>query len=206
MASNNYIYKMSNAGGMSTVTRYTDMLAGNTTWNPWEPAGAYDALASVTVPSGGAANVTFAGIPTGYKHLQLRSISRGTDAGSSRLEMRVNGDSGSNYAFHYIYGNGSSAFADGYANQNLILFNRITGAGSLANTFGAQVMDILDYSNTSKFKTFRAITGFDENGAGEIQFNSGLWQSTSAITSISFTAESASSFAQHSTFALYGIK
>ena len=72
MPSNNYIYKMSNAGGMSTVTRYTDMLAGNAVWNPWEPQGAYDALSTVTVPAGGVATITFAGIPNTYKHRQLR--------------------------------------------------------------------------------------------------------------------------------------
>ena len=35
--------------------------------------GNYDALATVTVPSGGLSSITFAGIPTtGYSHLQIR--------------------------------------------------------------------------------------------------------------------------------------
>lgn len=165
----------------------------------------YESIMTVPVGSGGA-TISFTSIPATYKHLQIRSISRGTDAGSSRLEMRFNGDSGSNYSFHYMYGNGANAFADGYATQSLILLNRISGAGTLGSVFGAEIMDILDYADTNKYKTVRAITGFDENGAGEIQVNSGSWRSTSAITSISLTAESGSNFAQYSHFALYGIK
>jgi hypothetical protein len=167
--------------------------------------GDYESIATTVVGSGGA-TISFTSIPSTFKHLQLRAIARGADSGSSRLEMRVNSDSGSNYAFHYMYGNGSSTFADAYANQPQMLFNRISGAGSLANVFGAQIMDILDYANTNKFKTFRALTAFDENGSGEMQVNSGLWRSTSAINAISITAEGGANLAQYSHFALYGIK
>ena len=165
----------------------------------------YESIQTALVGSGGG-TISFTSIPATYKHLQIRSISRGTDAGSSRLEMRINGDTGSNYSFHYMYGNGSSAFADGYATQSNILLNRIAGAGTLGSVFGAEIMDILDYADTNKYKTVRAITAFDENGAGEIQVNSGSWRSTSAITSITFTAESGSNLAEYSHFALYGIK
>jgi hypothetical protein len=34
---------------------------------PWSPEGAHDALATVTL-SASAASITFAGIPSGYKH------------------------------------------------------------------------------------------------------------------------------------------
>lgn len=67
-----YIYKMSNAGGMSTVTRYTDMLAGNSFWNPWSPSTDYDSIATTTVGAGGAASITFSSIPSTYQHLQIR--------------------------------------------------------------------------------------------------------------------------------------
>jgi len=167
--------------------------------------GDYESIATTVVGSGGG-TISFTVIPSTYKHLQLRAIARGADAGSSRLEMRVNSDSGSNYAFHYMYGNGANVFADSATSQPQMLFNRISGAGSPANVFGVQIMDILDYANTNKFKTFRALTAFDENGAGELQVNSGLWQSTSAINAISITAEGGANLAQYSHFALYGIK
>lgn len=210
MASNNYIYKMSNAGGLSNITRYVDMLAGNTTWNPWEPAGAYDALATVTVPSGGAANITFAGIPSGYKHLQLRGISR-TDrvTATDFLLLRLNSDSTSaNYTSHNLFGTGSGtptsqASVGNKAGEYLAL---VSSAGDTASVFGGTVIDILDYASTSKYKTTRALSGYDSNGSGLIGLDSGLWLNTAAVNSVTLLPALGSNFAQHSTFALYGIK
>jgi hypothetical protein len=208
MASNNYIYKMSNAGGMSTVTRYVDMLAGNTTWSPWEPAGAYDALATITVPSGGAATIEFAGIPTGYKHLQIRGIYRPASAASPPYNtfFRVNSDSGSNYSRHFLSGDGASASASGQASQAYGWLPYHLGSNSLANTFNSVVIDVLDYSSISKNKTIRSIGGYDANGSGYIQLVSSAWLSTSAITSYSIFTGNLGSFAQFSSFALYGVK
>jgi hypothetical protein len=207
MASNNYIYKMSNAGGLSNITRYVDMLAGNTTWNPWEPAGAYDALASVTVPSGGAASVTFAGIPTGYKHLQIRGIIRSTNAGTDgNARLRFNSDTGTNYRFHFLGGSGSGS---GYAGDSGAVSFGYAGLSSAASStsgvMGVQVIDVLDYANTAKNKTVRVLTGVENNGSGFIELDSSLWINTSAITSVSIFFTSGS-IAQNSTFALYGVK
>jgi hypothetical protein len=44
------------------------------------PFGAYDSLATVTL-SADAASVTFAGIPSGYKHLQIRAIHKPSTSG-----------------------------------------------------------------------------------------------------------------------------
>jgi len=79
-------------------------------------------------------------------------------------------------------------------------------AGSLAaNIYAVSVIDILDYANTSKNKTIRALDGMDANGSGQVILNSGLWINTAAITSVTLQA-SASSFTTASHFALYGIK
>lgn len=174
----------------------------------WAPAGAYDALATVTVPSGGAATIDFAGIPTGYKHLQIRMLTRNTGAFNSfdPTYIRFNGDSGTTYASHYLVGGGSSAVAGAVTSTNQ-MFAGITNYGNTtANVFSTQIIDILDYGNVSKNKTIRALSGVDCNGSGEIWFSSGLWQSTSAVTSISIIARTAGVFAQYSQFALYGVR
>jgi hypothetical protein len=80
-----------------------------------------------------------------------------------------------------------------------------TGANSTANVFGAGVLDLLDYASTSKFKTVRALNGRDVNGSGFIFFESGLYQSTTAVSQIAITC-SAGNFAEYSSFALYGCK
>ena len=176
--------------------------------NLWQPQGAYDALSTVTVPSGGVASIQFAGIPNTYKHLQIRAISRSATAGTGNQEllMRYNGSSSNYYRMHQVYGDGASAAASVNAStaENTPFY--VPTAGQTANVFGAAVIDILDYANTNKNKTVRSLTGFDLNGSGVIILRSGLWMDTSAVTSISLTADASGTIAEHSQFTLYGIR
>jgi len=176
------------------------------------PVGAYDALATVTL-SAATSTITFAGIPSGYKHLQLRYCvqdNRGT-FNDSLLLVRVNSDSGSNYAIHYVRGNGSTTEATGNANQTG-WNNLVTTASAASNNLAVGVMDILDYANTNKNKTMRLLSGFDNNNSGTgsvglIYLYSGLWMNyVDAITSISISSNLGSALNQHTTFALYGVK
>jgi hypothetical protein len=179
--------------------------------NLWQPEGAYDSLATVTVPSGGVATITFAGIPTGYKHLQLRALARTNRASATGdyFNMNFNSDSGSNYTGHYLYGNGTTAYsgANGASITTAYLVNA-TAAGATANSFAANIVDFLDYSNTSKNKTMRSLIGIQNNGSGDesINFNSALWMSTAAINTITITSGTGSTIQQYSSFALYGVK
>lgn len=172
----------------------------------WEPAGAYDALAAVTVPSSGATSISFTGIPTGYKHLQLRILGKQTGAGPNQpLLFRINGSTGS-YAVHNVNGNGSTAAAQGYANEADIFFaDQMANSSQATDIYSAFIIDILDYANTNKFKTVRGLGGYDANGSGRIALNSALFQSTNAITTITFTPNSGN-FSVNSSFALYGVK
>jgi hypothetical protein len=72
--------------------------------------------------------------------------------------------------------------------------------------FGSIVVDILEYANTSKLKVVRGLSGNDANGLGGTSISSTLWNSTSAINSITFEADAGKNFIQNSQFALYGIK
>lgn len=198
---------MSNAGGMATVTRYTDMLAGNNTWNPWEPQGAYDALATVVVPSGGVASINFAGIPTGYKHLQLRVLARNTNASDYGAGVRFNSDSSGSYVqYHQVYSDGGGVgVGTGATSANNMEWLYMPGTNRASNIYGSYIIDILDYASTTKNKTIRNIGGFDANGAGYAIIRSHLWVNTSAVTSINLFLGSGN-FTQHSQFALYGVK
>lgn len=174
----------------------------------WAPAGAYDALATVTVPSGGVASVTFAGIPTGYKHLQIRALGRTNRSGVNQdpFKMVVNGDTGSNYTNHFLNGDGSSASS--FADTPISFMAAYTAAATTATSgvFGSVVIDLLDYADTNKYKTIRSLGGFDSNGSGAITLTSGFWRSTSAITSIVISPQIGSSWNEYSQFALYGVK
>ena len=166
----------------------------------------FDSIATVTVGSGGASSIEFTSIPGTYQHLQVRAVLRSNLASASdTLLVRLNGDTGSNYAYHRLRGDGASATADAGTSTTSITMARFPGADITASVFGAGVIDILDYASTTKNKTTRTLDGSDRNGSGFIYLDSGLWMSTSAVTSITLIPTSGS-WVQHSTAALYGIK
>ncbi len=202
MANNNQIYKMSNAGGFKSLNRYYDMLAGNTTWNPWSPDGAFDALATTTL-SATTSTITFAGIPNTYKHLQIRFAALpATGGGSQRIRCQFNSDTGNNYATHLLFGSGTAVASAAGSSINQISVSSILGN---SNTPNVGVLDILDYSSTSKYKTTRCLSGVDTNGGGEVAFTSGLWMNTAATTAISLYYDGVN-LAQYSQFTLYGVR
>lgn len=186
-------------------------ISGNLT-PPWAPYGAYDALSTVTVPSGGVASITFAAIPQGYKHLQVRHscISNRTTFAIEDLTIRFNGDTGANYSYHLLRGNGSTAAAGAAANASFVYLDVASGT-SVSNYFGVGVTDILDYADTSKFKTTRSLTGIDTNGSvagefGRVALQSGNWRNTVAINSMVISPLNGTQFNQHSQFTLYGVR
>lgn len=170
-------------------------------------AGDFESIATVTVGSGGAANVEFTSIAADWTHLQVRAIHHGTTTSSNQPAIKLTFNSvTSNYAWHGLEGSGTSAYAYAMGASTDAIYIYSTPANTYsASTFGAHIIDILDYANTNKYKTVRSLGGEDDNGKGYISFNSGLHQSTSAITSIKFTP-ALGNFSQYSHFALYGIK
>jgi hypothetical protein len=182
------------------------IMASQISGHLWSPEGAYDALATVTL-SATTASVTFAGIPTGYKHLQIRMLSRTTRAiTNDTLEVTFNGDTtASNYARHVLYGDGASAAAVGTTSNSDI--GTTAGASCTASVFGANVIDILDYANTNKTRTVRYLAGFDNNGSGQVRLGSTLYLGTSALNTIKIDAATGGgSFVQYTQLALYGVK
>ncbi len=168
----------------------------------------FESIATTTVGSGGAANVEFTSIPSTYTHLQIRFIARTARASETddNLALQINSNTGSNYAWHQLSGNGTAASAAADSSIANIRCGRLTGANAGASTFGVGVIDILDYTNTNKYRIIRSLSGQDNNGNGFATLFSGLYQSTTAITSIKlFSQTGANNFAQYSHFALYGI-
>lgn len=167
--------------------------------------GSYESIATI-VPSGSTNTVTFSSIPQTYKHLQLRLLQKDNySANANASNMRFNGDSTTNYWVHRMYGNGTSASADNY--QSTSLGDLYASANSGASVFGVNITDVLDYTNSNKYKTVRTLCGYDSNGNGQATYISGLWNSTAAVTSISFTiGGSGINWNANSSFALYGIK
>jgi hypothetical protein len=184
-----------------------NIIAGTLSTGVAPVTGSYESIATVTVGSGGAADIEFTSIPGTYTHLQIRQISRTNRAvGLTYLKMQFNGAAGTAYSYHAVYGTGASAGTDFTANDAHISLLRSTGTSATSGIFGAMVIDILDYADVNKYKTTRTLGGADLNGSGEIILQSGLWRNSNAITSIKFTDATGSNFVQYTEFALYGIK
>jgi hypothetical protein len=169
----------------------------------------YESIASA-VGTGSSGTITFSSIPATYSHLQLRINARtDTGFGTDYIQFRLNSDTGSNYTYHGIEGDGASAAGFGATAQTVALTTNITGSAATANAMGAAVIDIIDYASTSKYKTVRTLGGQDQNSlsnTGQIRLISNLWLNTSAISTITITSFRSASWTTSSTFALYGIK
>jgi hypothetical protein len=177
------------------------IMASQISGHLWSPEGAYDALATVTVPSGGVASVTFAGIPSGYKHLQIRATARLNT--NDFIYIQFNGDgTNTNYRSHWVEGSGSAAGASSTQSPAGATFTYTQSNSS--SIFDVAVADVLDYASSTKNKTVRSLRGCDNNGSGYVGLHSSFWNNTSAVTSMVIT--SPYTFQQYSSFALYGVK
>jgi hypothetical protein len=154
--------------------------------------------------NGSSASITFSNIPQTFTHLQLRGIARSIGTGS-QVYTRLNNDGGSNYATHYIYGDGSSvAGGTGGAPTTVNFFGSMPASTDTANTYLAFAIDILDYTNTNKNKTTKNSSGIDLNGVGgTVFFSSSVWMNTAAVTSLTFVANAG--FTTLTNLQLYGI-
>jgi hypothetical protein len=166
--------------------------------------GAFE-LIETQILTSTATIVTFSSIPQTYKHLQIRFTSRFTDSyTSSNFSFRVNGDTGSNYASHRLINQSGSIFSDNLSSTSTPYLGFMPGGSTTANTFNGGIIDLLEYTNTNKTKTFRAF--INSQSSDRMSFGSGLWNSTSAVTSLSFREPSGLTLAIGSRFSLYGIK
>jgi hypothetical protein len=171
----------------------------------FEGIPAYD-LISTSFPTG--TEITFSSIPSDYKHLQVRWTARGT-GNTWDLQVRMNGITTNSYARHHLQGNGSTVSSASQTNQQRMSLNIgvADGTNAASTVVAAGVLDILDYTSTTKNKTIRALFGGTGlgYGANRITLASGFLNNTSAISSITFFLD-AGNFSNTSRFSLYGIK
>ena len=173
-------------------------------------AGAYDLLETTTLTSS-ASSVTFSGLGaySDYAHLQIRAVAR-TNRPTYDIDtilMRLNGDSGSNYIVHALDGDGSAVDSSSFVGQTAIRLNWLP-SNVTTDAFGSFILDVLDFQNASKNTTTKALIGYVNSTYPRIGLDSGLWNSTSAVTSISFASNEGGSvgWTSGSRFSLYGIK
>ena len=175
-----------------------NQIAGLLTGGVVAPLTDYESIATAN-GTGSSGIITFSSIPSTFKHIQVRYIARSTSGADGFITL--NGSTGASRR-HWLTGDGTSATASSDALGYVV---PTTGSSDAANIMGVGVIDILDYADTNKNKVTRTLGGLDRNGSGYVIMFSGLWITTSAISSLSITAASGN-WNTATSFALYGIK
>jgi hypothetical protein len=159
----------------------------------------YVPLATQTLGSA-ASSITFSSIPSGYTDLRVvLNVNLYSSAGYYAC-LRINGDTTTTYSNTWLYGNGTSAAANGVTG-NTYLYLGSYGTGNV-NPY-SYLIDIFSYTG-STYKTVLNTASEDRNGAGNIEAFCGLWRSTAAITSLTLTPLGAN-FNAGTTATLWGI-
>lgn len=160
-------------------------------------ARTYDSIASST-STGSSNTITFSSIASTYTDLIISGIIKGTNANDAYL--RYNSDTGSNYSDTTLRGTGTTASSVRNTNAVGIDLGAIStiGATDVANL----TIHIFNYSSTSVNKTCLVRFNLASN---QTLLLTGLWRSTSAITSLSLFNRGGN-WVSGTTFALYGIK
>lgn len=157
----------------------------------------YEPIATTTLGSNGT--FTFSSIPNTYTDLRVVVVATATSNASSNIQF--NGDTATNYSGTYVSGNGASTFSGSNSGQTYLSSSRSGNWNTTTPFF--HTMDIFSYAGSTN-KTVLITNSQDNNGGGVVERIVGLWRSTSAITSIAYTA--GATLKTGTTATLYGIK
>jgi hypothetical protein len=157
----------------------------------------YTPIATTTLGST-QSSVTFNSF-SGYTDLVL--VTKGkTSSGSNDAIVQFNGDTASNYSSTFLSGDKSSALSARSSNVTRAFLDSYGWVTS--SEFNLSIAHIMNYSNTTTYKTMIARSNNAANGVDAVV---SLWRSTAAITSMTIFLSGSLSFATGSTFTLYGI-
>lgn len=158
----------------------------------------------------GTGVVTFSSIPSTFKHLLLIGTGRST-AGASpdvNIQLTFNNDTGGNYDSTQHQMQNATQQSNTQAAATSLILGHVPWSGATANNNGSFEFFILNYTDTSLFKSGsgRSTTiGATAAGVSFIARHGGfLWRSTNAINRIDLTL-AAGNWAAGSGISLYGI-
>lgn len=191
------VYELSSAGTAKTGrTLYTSMNANN-------QFGAMVPIASIPDLSAVSA---FTNIPQTYQDLMLIINARGSRSqAADDCLIRFNNDGSGINTWTTLEGNGTSAIS--YRNttgNSFIVAGAMPAATATSGILGSIVCHILNYANTTTFKTMVSRSASDLNGSGVTQLTAGLYRSTAAVSRIDVTQYLG--YSSSSTATLYGIR
>ena len=158
----------------------------------------YEPIATTTLGSA-ASEIIFSSIASSWTDLMVVLIATHSTGGSS-ARMQFNGDTGTNYSYTRLSGDGATATSGRGTSTAFIIINN-----QLGTTNPSLIrINIFSYAGSTN-KTVLTESAEDQNGTGNVARVVGLWRNTAAITSLRLFPGSAN-FNAGTTATLYGIK
>ena len=170
-------------------------------------ATTYTLISSVTVGSGGAANIEFTSIPATYTDLLVKLSGRSSRSAADAEEFSLTfNNNTSSYSEVWLRGTGSTVSSSKFSGSSIGQLGQ-PAAAATANTFGNWEFYIPNYAGSNnKSISLDGVTESNSTTAGKAlaYLHAGLWSNSAAITSIKISAN-AYLAEQYSTAYLYGI-
>jgi hypothetical protein len=155
------------------------------------------------VASGSVSDVEFTSIPSTYTDLVVVCQGRTVNAVTEQaITVYLNNDFSGIASFTELRGDGSSATSSRLTGQSGFRIGYFAGASAAGGAVGQCNFSVMNYSNTTTFKTTIARGG---TAGTSTTADVGLWRSTAAITRVGMATFGAGNYVAGSTFTLYGI-
>tara|TARA_R100001530_G_scaffold45575_1_gene34348 strand:+ start:62 stop:496 length:435 start_codon:yes stop_codon:yes gene_type:complete len=135
--------------------------------------------------------------------LVLISYGRNGDGTAMVMKMNLNNDTGSNYVYQQLYGNGSAVTA-ATGTQNYLDFFWYPPSATAANVVACSITTLFDI-NSGKHKSAQVQVANDMNGSGYVALMGNTWKNQAAITEIDLVDYGGDNIAAGSRFDLFGI-
>ena len=164
-------------------------------------ANTFKKIQTVTVGSGGAANIEFTSIPQTYTDLKIVYSLRSNDTnanGGNFFYFQFNNTGFTGLSARILGGNGS---ATNSGTGSLYAF--MNPSDFTASVFSNGEFYMPNYTSANN-KSYSIDSANENNATSNINLGAGLWSNTAAVTSVKFAPYSGS-FVQYSTATLYGV-
>jgi hypothetical protein len=199
--------------GIGTASQVLSVSAGVPAWTTPSGGGGMTLIATAT-PSA-ATSLSFTSIPTTYKNLVVRWFGVYMSVETGYWNVRVNSDSGSNYAWQYLraqttnlsasYQNSATSF--GNEDNTSAVIPSTTSTSTDYEKHGGGLITFYDYAATSGRRQIQSSAMSVSDAANAyrrwVNYNGMYLATGTAITSIEFVRGSTETIT--GTFYLYGV-
>ena len=176
------------------------------------PSVASSAMHGAVVPiaygvgNGTSSNIYFGNIPQTYQDLMIIGFARSDNSTATGFSYYLNNAGLGNFSQTLLTGNGSSASSARNITSNCygVIAPLLPFSTSTSGVFSSTELHILNYTNSTTYKTSILRNACDLNGSGQTDLIVNTYLSTSPITSINIATNG--NFVTGTTFALYGIR